>query len=164
MFTRLLICFGLLASIASADSARLTIHGHGIQTVALTEADLQRFPRLKVTAVEPHTQKSHTYVGISLRELLLMHGMPIGGAMRGRDAHQLVVRFSAPDGYAVVFALAEFDASFSQRTLILAESIDGQPLPENYGPLQLIAPGDLRGARWVRSVSDIELISLASTP
>lgn len=164
MLTRLFVCLLLIASVASADPVRLKIHGHGLKTVELTEADLQRFPRLKVTAVEPHAQKSHDYLGISLRELLLLHGMPIGGALRGREAHQLVVRFSAPDGYAAVFALAEFDASFSKRALILAESIDGQPLPENNGPLQLIAPGDLRGARWVRSVNDIELISLALKP
>lgn len=157
MITRLLLCLSLIASVASADSVHLKIHGHGIKSAELTESDLQSFPRLKVTVIDPQTQTKHSYQGISLRELLLLHGMPIGGARRG-DADQLAVRFSAPDGKAAVFVLKEFDAAFSKRNFILAETIDGQPLPEKNGPLQLIAPGDASNERWVRSVNDIELI------
>lgn len=163
MLTRLLVCLILTASVVSADAVRLKIHGHGIKTAELTESDLQRFPRLKITAVDPQTQQKHAYQGISLRELLLLHGMPIGGSRRG-DGLQLAVRFSASDGQAAVFALKEFDAAFSKRTLILAESIDGQPLPAKHGPLQLIAPGEASDARWVSSVNDIELIAPDPAP
>lgn len=156
MITRLLLCLSLIASVASADSVRLKIHGHGIKTAELTESDLQRFARLKVIAVDPQTQTKHAYQGIALRELLILHNMPIGGARRS-EAEKLSVRFSAPDGKTAVYALKEFDAAFSKRNIILAENIDGQPLPEKDGPLQLIAPGETSNERWVSSVNDIEL-------
>jgi hypothetical protein len=163
MITRLLLCLGLIASIASADPVRLKIHGHGIKTAELTESDLQRYARLKVTTVDSQTQIKHTYQGISLRELLLLNGMPIGGARRD-EAEQLSVRFSAPNGKTAVYTLKEFDAAFSKRNFILAETIDGQPLPEKNGPLQLVGSGDTSDERWVSSVNDIELFASDPAP
>jgi DMSO/TMAO reductase YedYZ molybdopterin-dependent catalytic subunit len=60
----------------------------------------------------------------------------------------------------VVFALAEFDPAFSDRSIILAEQQDGQPLPDNAAPFRVVVPGDSHPARWIRQVKSIEVISL----
>jgi DMSO/TMAO reductase YedYZ molybdopterin-dependent catalytic subunit len=64
------------------------------------------------------------------------------------------------DGYSTLFALAEFDDAFSNRTILLADSEDGKPLPENAGPMRIVAPGDKRAARWARMVTSIELVHI----
>jgi hypothetical protein len=63
------------------------------------------------------------------------------------------------DGYRVVFALAELDAAFTGRAVILADSRDGGALPPNAAPFQLIVPGEKRPARWVRQVVAIEVLT-----
>jgi len=53
-----------------------------------------------------------------------------------------VVIAHSRDGYAVVYAPADFDDAFSGRTILLAEEVDGQPLPAKSAPFQLVAPGE----------------------
>jgi len=70
------------------------------------------------------------------------------------------VRITASDNYTVVFALAEFDPGFSDRSIVLADQQDGQPLPENAAPFRIVIPGDTHPARWIRQVRSIEVIPL----
>lgn len=147
---------------ARAEEALLRIAGPG-RTVTLTAAGWAALPRTEVTAVEPHEKRGHRYAGVDARELLRRAGAPLEKELRG-PAHRLGVLVRGRDGYAVLFALAEFDAAFSGRTLLLADRIDGAPLPEKAAPLQLIAPGDQRGARWVRMVSALEIVSIPLPP
>ena len=63
----------------------------------------------------------------------------------------------APDGYQVLFSLAEFDQAFSDRVIILADRRDGKPLDKREGPLRIIVPGDKRHARWIRGVDTLEV-------
>jgi DMSO/TMAO reductase YedYZ molybdopterin-dependent catalytic subunit len=87
-------------------------------------------------------------------------GAPLGDSLRGK-ALTLVVRITGNDNYSVVFALAEFDSGFTDRTIILADQQDSQPLPDNAAPFRVVVPGDTRPARWVRQVKSIEIIQLA---
>jgi DMSO/TMAO reductase YedYZ molybdopterin-dependent catalytic subunit len=70
------------------------------------------------------------------------------------------VRITANDNYTVVFALAEFDPGFSDRSIILADQQDGQPLPDNAAPFRVVVPGDSHPARWIRQVKSIEVMPL----
>ena len=63
----------------------------------------------------------------------------------------------AADSYSVIYALAEIDSFFSSKRMLLAVSKDDKPLPENFGPLQLIATGEKRHARLIRQVTDINI-------
>ncbi len=63
----------------------------------------------------------------------------------------------APDGYQVLFALAEFDPAFNDRVILLADRRDGKPLNTREGPLRIVIPGDKRGARWIRGVTTLEI-------
>ena len=66
----------------------------------------------------------------------------------------------APDGYHVLYALTEFDPAFTDRVIILADHRDGKPLDAHEGPLRIVVPGDKRGARWIRGVTSLEVISV----
>jgi len=64
----------------------------------------------------------------------------------------------ATDGYRVVFSLAELDPQFGNTAVLVANEIDGHPLPEHDGPLRLVVPGDKRQARWVRMLRSLILM------
>ena len=163
MLRRLLLAFILVAGFpAFAADPILQIVGPE-KTLALTAAEFAALPRTEVTALEPHGKKERRYAGVTVRELLLRVDAPLGEKMRG-SALALGVLVRSRDGYAVLYALAEFDAAFSTRTLLLADREDGKPPPATAAPFRLVAPGDTRGARWVRMVTSIEIISLPPKP
>jgi hypothetical protein len=155
----LLVAFAV-ARAGDDPAAVLTLRRAGAAPVAFSAAEFAALPHAEVTLVNPHDQKEHRFSGVSVRELLARLDAPLGEKLRGA-ALQTGVLVRSKDGYAVLFALAEFDESFSSRTLILVDRIDGQPLPATAAPLQLIAPGDKKAARWARMVTAIELISTA---
>ena len=57
----------------------------------------------------------------------------------------------------MIFALADFDAGFTDRVPILADTKDGEALPATEAPFHLIIPGEKRTARWARQVVRIEV-------
>jgi hypothetical protein len=133
------------------------------KTLALALDDLRALPHSELTATDPHEGKQHRYSGVLVRDLLARVGAPMGEKLRGH-ALQLAVVVHSKDGYATLFALAEFDDAFSDRQLLLADSEDGAALPANAGPLRLIAPGDKRAARWARMVTSIEIVAPGAAP
>ena len=160
---RLLLTLGLLAGLrAFADEPILTIVGPA-ETRTFTAAEFAALPRTELTALEPHEKKERRYSGVTVRELLARVGAPLGEKMRG-SALALGVLVRSKDGYAVLYALAEFDSAFSGRTLLLADREDGAPPPATAAPFRLVAPGDTRGARWARMVTSIEVISVPPKP
>lgn len=83
--------------------------------------------------------------------------------MRG-PALTMGVIVRCKDNYSVLYSLAEFDAAFSSRTILLADREDGGPPPATAAPFRLVAPGDKRGARWARMVVSLEIVSLPAKP
>jgi hypothetical protein len=160
---RLLRCavalFALSSLVAAEDSPTiLTVRREDATTLTFTAAEFAALPHLDLTAFNPHEKKEHHYAGVAVREILAKAGAPLGEKIRGH-ALQLGVVARAKDGYGVLFALAEFDETFSNRTLFIADSIDGQPLGAGAAPLQLIVPGDKRPTRWARMVTSLEIFS-----
>jgi DMSO/TMAO reductase YedYZ molybdopterin-dependent catalytic subunit len=131
------------------------------KTIDLSAAEVATLPHQSVTAVDGHDKKSHVYVGVPLRTLLARVGVPAGEKLRG-PALRLVVIARARDGYGVAYALAEFDQAFSDRTILLVDRQDGQPLPPNIGPWRIVAPGDQRPARWARMITALEVVSVGN--
>jgi DMSO/TMAO reductase YedYZ molybdopterin-dependent catalytic subunit len=146
------------ALLGVAGEPALTVVSPG-QTLTLTADEFRALPHSDMTAMDPHQRMEHHYSGIRVRELLAKAGAPLGEKLRGK-ALQLGVVFHSKDGYATLFALAEFDDAFSDRTILLADREDGKPLPENAGPLRAVVPGDKRAARWARMVTSIEIVRL----
>jgi len=118
------------------------------QDLRLSFSDLARFPRQNLRATD-ELGKESLFEGVLVAEILKAAGVKFGKELRGkRLADYLLVETA--DGYRVVFALPEFDPSFKQSLVLLADSRDGGPLAESDGQLRLIIPSEKRYARWVR--------------
>ena len=145
--------FGAAAAEESAFSVALA--GLDGQKVALTLSDLESSPRAKVSATQHGA--SHEFEGTLLGDVLAKVGAPAGKAIRGQELADVIV-IEARDGYKVALDLAGTDPAIrAGERVILADRMDGKPLDESIGPLQLVVEGDLRPARAVRMVSAIRL-------
>jgi len=97
--------------------------------------------------------------GVSLADVLRLVDVPHGDSLRGPALATYVV-IEAGDGYRALFALAELDAGFTDKVVLLADRKDGAALSAKDGPFQLIVPDEKRPARWVRQVKRIRLVSI----
>ena len=146
-------CLTLAAQVLAMPGA-MKISGTP-KPLSLTTADLAQMPRTSITATAHKV--SGTFEGVTIRELLTRAGVPAGPQLRGAALASSVIVTGA-DGYRVSFGLAEFDPDFTDRVAILADKRDGEALPPNAAPFQLILSGEKRPARWVRQVISIELV------
>jgi hypothetical protein len=150
----------LLASLAQAQAVpSIELTGPRGQTRTVTSADLNAMTRREVTANAHHV--SGQFAGVSMAEVLRLVGAPQGDSLRGPALATYVI-IEGADGYRALFALAEFDAGFTDRIALLADRKDGAALTAKDGPFQLIVPGEKRPARWVRQVRRIRVVQLAS--
>ena len=126
--------------------------------LTLKPADLAAMPRTTVTVKQPDG-RGVTHEGVMVAELLRRAGAPLGKALRG-DAMATYVVASATDGYRVIFSLAELDPQFTGSEIIVADRTNGQPLLADQGPIRIVAPKDLAGARSIRMLERIEVVRL----
>lgn len=133
----------LLTQLGRAQSVKVT--GEVLTPLTLTAADLSGMPR--TTAIAKDKQGvPHTFSGVALSEIFSKAGVTTGKQLRGENlAKYLLV--SCADNYQVVFSLAELDSSFTDRVVILADQVEGKPLPAGTGPFRLIVPGEKKPAR-----------------
>jgi hypothetical protein len=124
----------------------------------LKAADLKSMPRTTVTVHNEHSKADETYVGVRLADLLGKLGAPLGHDLRGVALSAYIVA-TGSDGYVAVIALAEVDPSFHSGEVLVADTMNGQPLDEKSGPFKLVVTEDKRPARWVRNLVSIELKS-----
>ena len=139
------------------DATVLTVVGDVERPLKFTDAGLRGLVRTSVEIEEKGVTR--IYEGVWLQELLIKAGTPRGDQIRGKVLSTCVLA-SARDGYHAVFALAELDPGFRDETVLLADTVDGGPLPADVGPFRLIALGDRRGARSVRMLERIEVLQL----
>jgi hypothetical protein len=157
---RIIGVWGLLALVAvtpTQGEAAVRVIGADRHTITLTEEEFQKLPRMTLEAVD-HLGDKAKYTGVSIHHLLAAAKVPLGSDLSG-PALRLFVRVEAHDDYQAVFALPEFDSAYTDRTIILADQRDSQPLPAGKGPWQVIVPGEKRQARWVRMVKTIRVLN-----
>jgi hypothetical protein len=153
---------GATALALRAQEPRLTIVYDG-KTTAFAGAELSMLPHQDVTAFDFHEKQNHVYSGVPVQGLLAKAGVQFGEKLRGKALRQVVIAHCR-DHYDIVFALAEFDDAFNNRTILLVDRQDGQPLPDALGPVRLLVPGDKRPARWARMVTSLEVVSVSGAP
>ena len=112
-------------------------------------------PRASVQATD-HDGKEVTFEGVAAREVLKLANAPFGKDLRGKSLALYVVA-EAADGYRAAYALTEFDADFTDRTILIADRRNGQALAEKEGPLRIVVPGEKRQARWLRELVAIRV-------
>jgi hypothetical protein len=111
-------------------------------------------PRSKVTV--EHEGAQETYEGVALAAILEKAGVQLGVEARGKLlGGYLVAR--AQDDYAAVFSVAEVDPFYAEQPAIIADRLNGEPLPESKGSLQIVVPSDKHRRRWVYQLQRIEV-------
>ena len=112
-------------------------------------------PRTTVEATD-HDGTRATYEGVLLFEILKAAGAPLGDRLRGKTMMTYVLA-KAKDGYQVLFALPELDPGFADQTVLVADRVNGKPLPDGQGPLRIVAPHEKRPARWIRMLQELKV-------
>ena len=152
-----LVLLGLTSAVG-AQTLRIT---NGPTAVALSAQDIAAMPHVTVEAYDTHEKSTHQYTGVAAQAILEKAGVVFGEKLRGRALGTVVLAHAA-DGYAIAFALAEFDPAFRKEAILLVDRQDGQPLPSGMGPYRLMCPGDARPARWVRMLAWLEIVPPAA--
>ena len=142
---------------ATATVAELRIGGEVSTPLVLSVADLKKMPRKTLSVVNPHDNKTETYQGVLLEELLKRAGVAQGEKLRGALLATYVIA-EAADGYRVVFSLAELDSGILDSDVIVADTMNGESLAPKQGPFRLVAPHEKRPARWVRMLKSITVV------
>jgi len=131
------------------------ISGEVTKPLSIGIADLQKMPRINVNRKD-RDNKEHQYSGVLLSALLQNSGATIGKELRGENLTKYVI-VQASDGYQVIFSLAELDADFADKKIILADTIDNLPLAPADGPFRIIVQNDKRPARCIKQVNSIRV-------
>lgn len=142
---------------AKAQTASVKISGEVITPMTINDDDLRKYTQTTVTRKD-HDGKEHTYTGVILAEILKKAGSTLGPDLKGKNLTKYIL-VTASDNYQVVFALAELDKAFTDRTIILADQVDGKPLPSGEGPFRIIVQDEKKPARCIREVTDIKVVS-----
>ena len=160
------LCLALLAGAqpratrAQANGAALTITlADGTQRT-LDLAELQTLPT-QAAVLKRRDGTPYTVTGVSVTVLLKLAGLDLSQNLGAAfvAGHALVAR--AADGYRAVFGLTVADPHFgTPPLLVIWTGEDGQALPLNRGPLQLIHTAEARPVRWVRQLSAIDVKAL----
>jgi hypothetical protein len=140
----------------AADAVHYTSPGK-----AAVDLVTSALPRVEVKA-GAHGDAPSAWQGVNLIDVLRAQGAPVGTALRGKALTDFV-RVTAADGYQVVFSLAELDPDFGGRKVVLVDKHEGKPLDAKDGPYRLVVPDDARPARWIHSVTAIELVEASTT-
>lgn len=118
----------LLAAAPAAHAQSLTVEGNivaGPRT--LTQAELDKLPQGEFTTSTQWTEGKQTFRGATGQAL-----------MRALGAAGTTVEAHASDGYSVEIPLADFETT----PLLIADEMDGKPLPEGKAPFWIVYPYD----------------------
>ncbi|MDP2213025.1 molybdopterin-dependent oxidoreductase [Phenylobacterium sp.] len=143
----------LLVLAAPAAAQDVTISRADGTEVTLSAADLADLPRAQVSVTGAAGPK--LYEGPPLAYVMRAAGLPVGMRAHGDPMRgYLVVR--GADGYAAVISAFEADKDLHGDVAILADTVDGEPLPEREGPRRVVIADDLKSWRSVRKVVAID--------
>lgn len=143
-----MLALGLSLSVQAQTDGVAVVRPDGT-SVALSTERLMGLPRTAFTA-SAH-DKAQRFEGSDLRDVLAAAGVDQTKELRGTQLRRLV-SVHASDGYVVVFALAELDASIGDKRVYLVNRAEGAALASDEGPWRLVVPADRRPARWSRQV------------
>jgi hypothetical protein len=148
-----LLALALTVAPAAALAQSLTVVALDGKTKVLNSADLADLPRAEVKVTLETGAK--TYEGPVLTYVLRAGGLPVGPKLHGDPLRAYVV-MTGKDGFQAVYSLAELDKDFHDDVVILADHVDGKPLPEKEAPWRLASGGDKKGWRSVFGLARIE--------
>ncbi|QTE34912.1 molybdopterin-dependent oxidoreductase [Mucilaginibacter gossypii] len=146
----LLLLIAGLTTQAQTKEAVVKVTGEVTNPLTIGPAELQQYKQTTVTRKDKDG-KAHLYSGVIVSEILTKAGVTLGADLHGKNlAKYLLVE--AGDDYRVLFALAELDKAFTDRMIILADKVDGQPLAPADGPFRIIVQDEKKPARCIKQV------------
>ena len=151
---RLLLLFACLTTPAAAQAGDSLLIETPESRLVVHAAEWAALPH-DTMRVAFHDQPSQLYAGVPLPALLQLVGVRTD-SLRGR-ALALRIVLEAADGYRVVLALSDLDPTLGGRRVILADRVDGQPLPPKEAPFRLLIAGDQRPSRWARQITTLRV-------
>jgi DMSO/TMAO reductase YedYZ molybdopterin-dependent catalytic subunit len=156
----LISIFGLFISpllkAQTADKpATVKVTGEVTVPLEIKMDDFLLYPQTEVTRKDKDG-KDHVYSGVILSAILQKAGVTLAKDLRGKNLTKYV-QVEASDGYQVIFALAEMDKDFTDRTIILADKVDGKPLAQGDGPFRIIVQDEKKPARCIKMVTAIKI-------
>ncbi|WP_428331398.1 molybdopterin-dependent oxidoreductase [Mucilaginibacter sp.] len=160
-FLMIIALFGLIIKPSQTQAqtaekqASVKVTGEVITPLDLKLADLTQFKQTEVIRKDKDGN-DHKYSGVVLSDILAKAGVTLGKDLRGKNLTKYIL-IEAIDGYQVVFALAELDKDFTNRTIILANQIDGKPLAATEGPFRIIVQDEKKPARCIKQVISIKV-------
>lgn len=155
MISKIIPClfFLMFAGVLTAQSDfKLKVSREGSAPLQLSLLDLSKMPHTNALLKDKQGDM-HTYKGVLVLDILAKAGNIKEAHGEGFSKYLLV---KCADGYRVLFSLAELDKDFTDKKVIIADSVDGYPLPEAKGPLRIIVEGEKKPAR--SSFQVVELI------
>jgi len=144
------IASALILAAAAPPAGDITITAPNHPAITLTPAQIQALPSVQAdiafaTAHGPF----HAHVAGPLLWTVLLAAHAINPKSPETLVREAVTATGA-DHYAATLALGELAPGFADKTIILATSVNGQPLAP--GHERLFVPGDRHGGRSVRDV------------
>lgn len=135
-----------------AEMATVTLTGPDL-SVELTADSLAALPpaELSETRRTGDGEVRYRYKGVLLWDVIAAQ-TDLDDDVKQSLRH--VVQAIAEDGHQVAFGIGEIAPGFGNAPIMLAYQIDGQPIE---GGMQMVAPGDQRGARFVKGVTVLEI-------
>ncbi len=136
---------------AQAAAGSLSIEGDIPAPIHFTAEQLNAMGKISIHKKDMGGT-DHEYSGVAVMDILKAAGIIQPAFNRDNLTKYLLVR--GADNYQVLFSVSELDSTFSGHMVILASSMDGQPLPNGKGPYRIVIPGEeKRQARNIFSVT-----------
>jgi hypothetical protein len=156
-FVTALALFFALAFTCLAQLPTFEVRVEGRAPLTLSAEDISKMPSHTI-GVNEHG-KDISYTGVLVYDVLVKTGVPMGAQLRGKVLSSYMLA-TAKDGYAVLYALPEFDPAFTNAQPLIATAADSKPLDANQGPFRIVMPQDKKPARSLRMLQMIEIVQL----
>ena len=142
---------------APSEPSVLKVEGAVPTPLTLTAEDLAKMPR--TTATLASDGGTDTYEGVLLYDILVKAGWQFGHMPAGKGVPVCILA-TAKDGFQAVFSIGEIDPQLAGEKVIVADKLNGRPLPDRYKPFRIVSPQDKKHARSIYSLVKLEIIKL----
>jgi hypothetical protein len=142
----------------AGQPAVLKVEGAVPAPLSLTAEDLAKMPR--TTASLASDGGTDTYEGVLLYDILVKAGWQFGHMPAGKGVPVCILA-TAKDGFQAVYSIGEIDPELAGEKVIVADKLNGQPLPGRYKPFRIVSPQDKKHARSIYSLVKMEVIKLS---
>jgi hypothetical protein len=146
------------APVPPSKSVAVTFQG---RVTTLTVSDLLALPQVTLHVHNAHRDADETYTGPLLSDVLARAGLTATSETQPLILHSSVVA-TGTDKYFVIYSCAEVEPAFSKGQVIVAVMKSGLPDSEG-GAIQLVNSTDVKPARWLHGLANLNVMSLAPT-